>query len=113
MRSLRRCRVFDTPDIKILNRVHAACWEWFEVREPVRDRTYDPDRQEKLRRLVFAFGRRNHLDYDLLYKVVLENLTIMSLPVETIEPKKRGRRIKVLPRPIRKRVVRKRRRRDD
>jgi hypothetical protein len=114
MGSLQRPRLFGAQELEIFDRVHATCWEWYDLREPVRDKARDDERQEKLRRLVLAFGRRNLVDYDLLYEVVLENLSVMSLPLEralsSAEPKKRARRIKVLTRPH-QRIVRRRRNR--
>jgi hypothetical protein len=70
-------RAFDPLDLEIIDRVYEAAWAKVEAREPSRDRAADPERQEALRKLVFAFadtGRASPVDFDSLYELVCANM---------------------------------------
>ena len=81
MGSFNRNRVFDPLDLEIIDRVYEAAWAQIEAREPVRDEQRDGERQEGLRKLIFAvastshLGAGNHVDFDNLCDRVLENIT--------------------------------------
>jgi hypothetical protein len=81
--------VFDPLDLEIIDRVYEAAWAQVEAREPSRDRAADPERQEALPKLVFAFAdtkRGSQINFDSLYELVAANIdkawTIYSGPRE-------------------------------
>jgi hypothetical protein len=65
---------FDPLDLEIIDRVCEAAWAQVEAREPSRDRAADPERQEALRKLVFAFADTGRVDFDGLYELVSANM---------------------------------------
>jgi hypothetical protein len=79
--SFKRNRVFDPLDLEIIDRVYEAAWAKIEAREPFRDIQRDSERQEGLRKLIFAvastghLGAGNHVDFDNLCDEVLENIS--------------------------------------
>jgi hypothetical protein len=81
MGSFKRNRLFDPLDLEIIDRVYEAAWAQIEAREPVRDEQRDGDRQEALRKLIFAvastiqLGLGNHVDFDNLCDGVLKNIS--------------------------------------
>jgi hypothetical protein len=79
MGSFSRPRVFDPLDLEIIDRVYEAAWAQLEAREPVRDREADGERQEALRKLVFACAIPGGVDFDKLYDRVLANMRMPSI----------------------------------
>ena len=81
MGSFNRNRVFDPLDLEIIDQVYEAAWTQIEARELDRDEVRDGERQEALRKLIFAvasashLGAGNHLDFDNLCDRVLENIS--------------------------------------
>jgi hypothetical protein len=81
MGSFNRNRVFDPLDLEIIDRVYEAAWAQIEAREPFRDQQRDSERQERLRKLIFAtagmghLGAGNHVDFDNLCDDVFENIS--------------------------------------
>jgi hypothetical protein len=81
MGSFKRNRVFDPLDLEIIDRVYEAAWAKIEAREPLRNTQRDSERQEGLRKLIFAvastghLGAGNHVDFDNLCDEVLENIS--------------------------------------
>jgi len=47
-------RVFAPLDLEIIDRVYEAAWAQIEAREPFRDKQKDGERQEALRKRIFA-----------------------------------------------------------
>lgn len=80
MGSFNRNRVFDPLDLEIIDRVYEAAWAQIEACELLRDEQRDNERQEGLRKLVFAVasttppGLGNHVDFDNLCEAVFANI---------------------------------------
>jgi hypothetical protein len=80
MGSFKRNRVFDPLDLEIIDRVYEAAWAQVEARETILDEQRNRERQEGLRKLVFAVagttppGLGNHVDFDNLCEAVFENI---------------------------------------
>ena len=71
MGSFARPRVFDPLDLQIIDLVYAAAWAQLEARDPFRDITKDPKRQEVLRKKVFAVATPGAIEFDDLLDKVL------------------------------------------
>jgi hypothetical protein len=71
MGSFARPRVFDPLDLQIIDLVYEAAWAQLEARDPYRDLTDDPKRQEVLRKKVFAVARPGAIEFDDLLDKVL------------------------------------------
>ena len=80
MDSSRRSRVFDPLDLEIIDRVYEASWAHLEAREPVRDRGNDGEREEALRKLIFALATPGKVDFDTLCDTVLTHMPGHSMP---------------------------------
>jgi hypothetical protein len=86
MASFQRPRVFDPLDLEIIDRVYEAAWSRLEAQHPHRDKEDDGERQEELRKLVFAFahtakvGLGNHVDFDALSEQVLDQMAVTWAP---------------------------------
>ena len=79
MGSFKSNRVFDPLDLEIIDRVYEAAWAQIEARETIIDEQRNRERQEGLRKLVFALASTtlrvgNHVDFDNLCEAVLENI---------------------------------------
>jgi len=80
MGSFKRNRCFDPLDLEIIDRVYEAAWAQIEAREELRDEQRDSERQEGLKKLVFAVantvppGLGNHVDFDNLCEAVFANI---------------------------------------
>jgi hypothetical protein len=74
MGSFKHPRVFDPLDLEIIDRVYEAAWAQVEARDPKRDTTKDDDRQEALRKLVFACAGSGRVDFDRLCETVIASL---------------------------------------
>ena len=74
MNSIKHPRVFDPLDLEIIDRVYETAWAQVEAREPLRDRGRDGEREEALRKLIFAFAGTGHVDFDNLCDSVLANM---------------------------------------
>jgi hypothetical protein len=93
MGSFKQAAAFDPLDLEIIDRVYEAAWAQVEARDPDRDRVQDPERQEALRKLVFAFADTRRVDFDSLYELVSANMnrawTTYSAPREASESNQR------------------------
>jgi hypothetical protein len=56
MGSFKQARVFQPLDLEIIDHVYTAIWAQAEAREPFRDRENDNERQEVIRKRIFAFA---------------------------------------------------------
>jgi hypothetical protein len=74
MDTLKCTRAFDPLDLEIVDRVYEAAWAQIEAREPIRDGDMDGERQEALRRLVFAVAKSGRIDFDTLCEQVLASM---------------------------------------
>ena len=68
-------RAFDPLDLEIIDRVYEASWALVEANDPACDRERDDERQEALRKLIFAFADTGNVDFDDLYASVTENMS--------------------------------------
>jgi hypothetical protein len=73
MSSFNYAHAFDPLDLEIIDRVFEASWA-HEARDSKRDTTKDADRQEALRKLVFACANAGTVDFDRLFECVIANL---------------------------------------
>ena len=80
MNSIKHPRVFDPLDLEIIDRVYETAWAQVEAREPLRDRGRDGEREEALRKLIFAFAGTGHVDFDNLCDSVLANMPEQLIP---------------------------------
>ena len=71
---VKRHHVFDPLDLEIIDRVYEAAWAQIEAREPNRDIEHDGDRQEALRKRIFAVAHSGHVDFDTLCESVFADL---------------------------------------
>jgi hypothetical protein len=71
MGSFRRHH-FDPLDLEIIDRVYEAAWAQLQARDPYRDPTEDPEREEALRKRIFAVAIPGQFDFDTLCDRVLE-----------------------------------------
>ena len=81
MGSFKRPRVFDPLDLEIVDRVYEAAWAQVEARETNRDREQDGERQEALRKRIFACAYPGRVDFDILYESVIASLAQSELEV--------------------------------
>jgi hypothetical protein len=56
MGSFKRDHAFDPLDLEIIDLVYEVAWRQVSAREPARDTAEDEDRQELLRKRVFALA---------------------------------------------------------
>jgi len=66
-----RSRAFDPLDLEIIDRVYEAAWAQIEAREPWRDTELDGQRQQALRKHIFAVAGIGSVDFDALYERAL------------------------------------------
>jgi hypothetical protein len=83
MSSFKQTRVFGPLELEIIDLVYEAAWAQLEAREPLRDREKDGERQDALRKGIFAVAGTDRVDFDTLCNKVLEWAT---LPVESPKP---------------------------
>jgi hypothetical protein len=74
MDSLRRPCVFLPLDLEIISLVHEAAWAQIEARHPFRNRNEDGERQDALRKRLFAIATPGTVDFDTLYDNVLASM---------------------------------------
>ena len=79
MSSFKRSHVFDPLDLEIMDRVYEAAWA-LVAQEPLRDTKRDVERQEKLRKLVFASAGTGHVDFDNLCDRVMASIPKQLIP---------------------------------
>jgi hypothetical protein len=77
---LKRSRVFDPLDLEIMDRVFEAAWARVEAQEPLRDTVRDAERQEELRKIIFALAGTGHVDFDNLCDRVMANMPKQLIP---------------------------------
>jgi len=56
MGSFKHPHAFDPLDLEIIDRVYEAAWAQVEARDPSRDRQKDGERQDALKKSVFALA---------------------------------------------------------
>jgi hypothetical protein len=71
MGSYKRPQVFDPLDLAVIDLVFEAAWTEISVRDPLRDLTKDAERQEKLKKLIFAVAKPGLVEFDALLDTVL------------------------------------------
>ena len=74
MGSFNRSHVFDPLDLEIIDLVYEVAWEQVLAREPSRDAAEDEERQDLLRKRVFALAGSGGVDFDILLDRVLASL---------------------------------------
>ena len=74
MGSFKDPRAFQPLDLEIIDRVYEAAWVQIEARDPFRDRSKDGERQDALRRRLFALVTPGWVDFDTLCGRVLVNM---------------------------------------
>jgi hypothetical protein len=73
--SFKRPRVFLPLDLEIIDLVHEAAWAQIEARDPFRNRNEDGERQDALRKQLFALATPGTVDFDTLYDKVLAKMS--------------------------------------
>ena len=81
MVSFKHPRVFDPLDLEIIDRVYEAAWAQVEAREPNRNIELDGERQEALRKRVFACAHSGSVDFDILCESVIASQAQSELEV--------------------------------
>jgi hypothetical protein len=74
MGSFNRPGVFHRLDLNIIDRVYEAAWAHVEAHDPFRDRSKDGERQDALRKWLFALATPGSVDFDRLYDKVLASM---------------------------------------
>lgn len=74
MGPFKRPRVFLPLDLEIIDRVYEAAWAQIEARDPFRDRSKDGERQDALRKRLFALVTPGLVDFDTLCDKVLASM---------------------------------------
>jgi len=74
MDSFKRPCVFLPLDLEIIDLVHEAAWAQIEARDPFRNRNEDGERQDALRKRLFALATPGAVDFDTLYDNVLASM---------------------------------------
>jgi hypothetical protein len=74
MDSFKRPCVFLPLDLEIIDLVHEAAWAQIEARDPFRNRNEDGERQDALRKRLFALATPGTVDFDTLYDNVLASM---------------------------------------
>jgi hypothetical protein len=72
--SFKRPRAFLPLDVEIIELVHEAAWALIEARDWFRNRNEDGERQDALRKQLFALAIPGTVDFDTLYDKVLANM---------------------------------------
>lgn len=67
-------RLFHPLDLETIDRVYEAAWAQIIARDPFRNTEKDSERQEALRKRLFALAGPGYLDFDTLYDKVLTSL---------------------------------------
>ena len=88
MGSFRQPRVFDRPDLEIIDRVYKAAWAQIVAGSPLRDMRRDGERREALRKWLLDFAGSGPMDFHTLYHKVLPHWTTFS---EAPDPLTRAR----------------------
>lgn len=70
MGCFERPRGFHPLDLEIMDLVYEAAWAQIEAHQPFRDRNEDRERQDALRKQLFALATPP-VDFDTLYDKVL------------------------------------------
>ena len=65
---------FDPLDLEIIDLVYEVAWEQVSASEPSKDTTEDEERQDSLRKSVFALAGDGGVDFDTLLDRVLASL---------------------------------------
>jgi len=86
MGSFKRPHVFDPLDLEIIDRVYEAAWAHIEGRDPYRDREKDGERQEALRKRIFAVAGHRPVDFDTLCDKVLASMPESWTPTPPKRP---------------------------
>ena len=93
MGSFKHPHAFDPLDLEIIDRVYEAAWAQVEARDPSRDRQKDGERQEALKKLVFALAGSGHVDFDRLLDRVLASVPELARYPESVtrfDPQRRS-----------------------
>ena len=71
MGSFNRCQIFDPLDLEIIYRVYETARAHIEARDLYRDTEKNSEREDALRKTVFAFAGTSPVDFDTLCDQVL------------------------------------------
>jgi hypothetical protein len=89
MSSYKQTRVFDPLELEIIDRIYEAAWAQLEAREPSRDRETDGERQEALRKRIFAVAGTARVEFDTLCDKVLAFATPLVEPPKPLAHQQR------------------------
>jgi len=67
-------RVFGPMDLEVIDQVYKAVWAQVEALEPYRDRESDSERQDAIRKRIFAFAGCGPIDFDTLCDKVIATI---------------------------------------
>ena len=84
MGSFKHPHAFDPLDLEIIDRVYEAAWAQVEARDPNRARQKDGERQEALKKSVFALAGSGHVDFDRLLDRVLASAPELARYPESV-----------------------------
>jgi hypothetical protein len=73
MGSYKRPRVFDPLDLEIIDLVYEAALTQIAARDPLSDPTKELERQEAVKKLVFAVANPGSVEFDDLLDKVLDH----------------------------------------
>jgi hypothetical protein len=79
-------RVFDPLDLEIIDLVYEAALVQIAARDPLSDPIKEQERQEALKKLVFAVAQPGSVEFDHLLDKVLEYASQLSVSPATLRP---------------------------
>jgi hypothetical protein len=79
-------RVFDPLDLEIIDLVYEAALVQIAARDPLSDPIKEQERQEALKKLVFAVAQPGAVEFDHLLDKVLEYASQLSVSPATLRP---------------------------
>jgi hypothetical protein len=96
MGSYKRSRVFDPLDLEIIDLVYEAALTQIAARDPLSDPTKELERQEGVKKLVFAVAKPGSVEFDDLLDKVLDHAAELfhfpATPAPRSEIRGRGQR---------------------
>ena len=79
-------RVFDPLDLEIIDLIYEAALVQITARDPLSDPIKEMERQDAVKRLVFAFAESGSVEFDDLLDKVLEYASKLSVSPATPRP---------------------------
>ena len=74
MGSFKRPHAFDPLDLEIIDLVYEVAWEQMSARQPASNTAENEEREDLLRKRVFALAGDGEVDFDTLLDRVLASL---------------------------------------